>query len=67
MFIGENEVEYKIAQNPPRFTKSLGRKVLLLDVDTRAFNGEGGMMNEHIDYHALSPHTAGMLSHYLYG
>jgi hypothetical protein len=25
------------------------------------------MMNEHIDYHALSPHTAGMLSHYLYG
>ncbi|GAM33628.1 hypothetical protein TCE0_011f00671 [Talaromyces pinophilus] len=66
VFIGENEVEYKIAQNPPRFTKSLGRKILLLDVDTRALNGEGGMMNEHIDYHALSPHTAGMLSHYLY-
>jgi hypothetical protein len=41
--------------------------VLLLDVDTRALNGEGGMMNEHLDYHALSPHTAGMLSHYLYG
>lgn len=67
VFIGENEVEYKIAQNPPRFTKSLGRKVLLLDVDTRALNGEGGMMNEQIDYHALSSHTAGMLSHYLYG
>lgn len=65
VFVGENEVEYKITQEPS-FTKPLGRKVLILDVDTRALNGDGGMMNDHIDYHALSPHTAGMLSHYLY-
>jgi hypothetical protein len=66
MFIGENEVVYKIAQRKPRFTKPLGRKVLLLDVDSRPLNGDGGMMNDHISYHDLKPHTAGMLSHYLY-
>ena len=51
VFVGENEVEYKITQEPS-FTKPLGRKVLILDVDTRALNGDGGMMNDHIDYHA---------------
>ncbi|OKL57913.1 hypothetical protein UA08_06441 [Talaromyces atroroseus] len=64
-FIGDNNVEYKLTQ-PPRFTKPLGRNVLLLDVDTRSLDGEGGMMRDEIDYHALTPHTAGMLGHYLY-
>lgn len=65
-FIGLDDVEYKLT-NPPRFTKPLGKNVLVLDVDTRALTEEGGLMQDKLDYGDLTPRTAGMMGHYLYG
>jgi hypothetical protein len=52
----------------PRFLQPLGRKLLILDVDTRPFNGRGEVMNgSRIEFNHISPHTAGMLTHYMFG
>jgi hypothetical protein len=66
-FVSDNGDTYELPENPPRFTQSLGKKILVLDVDTRSLDGEGGMLSESIQYETMTPHTAGMLNHYLYG
>lgn len=64
-FTGDDQRTYALSQ-PPRFTRPLGKKVLLLDVDTRPMNEPGGMLNIPMNYDELTLHAAGILNHYLY-
>jgi hypothetical protein len=53
---------------PPRFTKSLEKRVLILDIDSRPLDGPGQLMNEDkMEWHKTRSVTAGMLSHYMFG
>jgi hypothetical protein len=52
----------------PRFKKKLGKNVLILDIDSRALDGEGQLMNEELKWGPkMRPLSAGMLSHYMFG
>ena len=52
----------------PRFNKPLGKKVLILDIDSRPLNGPGQLMNKgKLEWHNMRPLSAGMLSHYMFG
>lgn len=51
-----------------RFTRSLGKKLLILDVDNRPLGGPGGILNStwsHIEETDFT--SVGRLSHYIYG
>jgi hypothetical protein len=51
----------------PRFNKPLGKKVLILDIDSRPLNSPGQLMNkEKLEWHNMRPLSAGMLSHYMF-
>ena len=51
----------------PRFTQKLGKKVLILDIDSRPLTGEGQLMNKELKWKGMRPLSAGMLSHYMFG
>ena len=53
---------------PPLFTKPLGKKLVILDVDSRPLDKEGELLHPGgLKWKGISRLTAGMLSHYLYG
>lgn len=65
-FTDENGTVYNIT-GEPGFKKSLGKRLLILDVDTRNMTGEGCILNEEgVKWPGTEPMTAGILSHYLY-
>lgn len=51
----------------PRYKEKLGKKVLILDIDSRPLKGEGQLMNETLKWKGMRPLSAGMLSHYMFG
>lgn len=51
----------------PRFKQKLGKKVLILDIDSRPLTGEGQLMNQELKWKGMRPLSAGMLSHYMFG
>lgn len=51
----------------PKFTQKLGKKVLILDIDSRPLTGEGQLMNKELKWKGMRPLSAGMLSHYMFG
>jgi hypothetical protein len=51
----------------PKFTEKLGKKVLILDIDSRPLTGEGQLMNTELKWKGMRPLSAGMLSHYMFG
>lgn len=53
-------------QGEPRFKKPLGKKVLILDIDSRPLTGDGQLMNEELKWKGMRPLSAGMLSHFMY-
>ena len=53
---------------PPRFTESLGKDLLILDVETRPLDGEGQILNGrplNLDHATFD--TMSRLDHYMYG
>ena len=65
-FTDENGTVYSIT-GQPEFKKSLGKKLLILDVDTRNMSAKGRMLDEEgVQWPGVQPMTAGILSHYLY-
>ncbi|KAF2850152.1 hypothetical protein T440DRAFT_115295 [Plenodomus tracheiphilus IPT5] len=50
----------------PKFKAKLGKKVLILDIDSRPLTGEGQLMNEELKWKGMRPLSAGMLSHYMF-
>ena len=52
----------------PRFTRGLGKRVLILDVDSRPLKDEGQILGDDVlKWKGVRPLAAGMLSHYLFG
>lgn len=51
----------------PRFKEKLGKRVLILDVDSRPLTGDGQILNEELEWKGTRPLSAGMLSHYMFG
>lgn len=51
----------------PRFKERLGKRVLVLDIDSRPLTGDGQLMNQELKWKGMRPLSAGMLSHYMYG
>lgn len=55
-------------KGPPRFTKPLGKKVLILDVDSRTLDSEGMLMNKKPQgWMQLKASSAGFMGHWMYG
>jgi hypothetical protein len=51
----------------PKFRNKLGKKVLILDIDSRPLTGNGQLMNPDLKWKGMRPLSAGMLSHYMFG
>lgn len=65
-FTDEDGDVYRL-QGEPRFKEKLGKKVLILDIDSRPLTGDGQLMNDELKWKGMRPLSAGMLSHYMYG
>lgn len=51
----------------PQWTKSLGKKMVILDIDSRPLDKEGELLHGGpLKWQSINRLTAGMLSHYLY-
>ncbi|KAF2114314.1 hypothetical protein BDV96DRAFT_494478 [Lophiotrema nucula] len=50
----------------PRFRKKLGKRVLIVDIDSRPLTGDGQLMNKELKWNAMRPLSSGMLSHYMF-
>lgn len=60
--------EEHLLSKPPLHTKKLGKRLCVLDVDSRKLDGEGQILNkEPQEWKKLRPLSAGVLAHYLYG
>lgn len=59
---------YEIPKTHRHWSEPLGKDVLILDVDTRPVS-QGRFFHSHsfFDEKNLTPRTAGMLNHYIYG
>ena len=51
----------------PKFTEKLGKRLLILDIDSRPLTGEGQLMSKELKWKSMRPLSAGMLSHYMFG
>lgn len=59
---------YELPSKSPRFTHSLGRKILILDVENRVLNNSGGLLDkEKPSTDEFSGLTFGRLNHYIFG
>lgn len=53
---------------PLRFTKPLGKKILILDVDSRHLDGPKGVLSKApLNATQLPPDTSGRLNHFMFG
>jgi hypothetical protein len=65
-FTDEDGDVYRL-HGDPKFKKKLGKKVLILDIDSRPLTGPGQLMNTELKWKGMRPLSAGMLSHYMFG
>lgn len=65
-FTDEDGDVYRL-HGEPRYKEKLGKKVLILDIDSRALKGDGQLMNPQLKWKGMRPLSAGMLSHYMFG
>jgi hypothetical protein len=65
-FTDEDGEVHKL-QGEPRFKEKLGKRVLILDIDSRPLTGDGQLMNEELKWKGMRPLSAGMLSHFMFG
>ena len=65
-FTDEDGDVYRLA-GEPRFKSKLGKKVLVLDIDSRPLTDEGQLMNDHLKWKGMRSLSAGMLGHYMFG
>ncbi|KAF1993625.1 hypothetical protein P154DRAFT_527618 [Amniculicola lignicola CBS 123094] len=64
-FTDEDGALYRLPRTP-RFNEKLGKKVLILDIDSRPLTDNGQLMNEDLRWNDMRPLSAGMLSHYMF-
>lgn len=65
-FTDEDGDVYRLS-GEPRFKSKLGKKVLILDIDSRPLTEEGQLMNKHLKWKGMRSLSAGMLGHYMFG
>lgn len=65
-FTDEDGDVYRL-HGEPKFKEKLGKRVLILDIDSRPLTGEGQLMNKELKWKSMRPLSAGMLSHYMFG
>ncbi|KAF2022391.1 hypothetical protein BU24DRAFT_430725 [Aaosphaeria arxii CBS 175.79] len=65
-FTDEDGDTYHLPAGEPRFKQKLGKKVLILDIDSRPLTGEGQLMNKDLKWKGMRALSAGMLSHYMF-
>jgi hypothetical protein len=65
-FTDEDGDMYRL-HGEPRFKEKLGKKVLILDVDSRPLTSAGQLMNTDLKWKGMRSLSAGMLSHYMFG
>jgi hypothetical protein len=65
-FTDEDGEVHKL-RGEPRFKEKLGKRVLILDIDSRPLTGDGQLMNKELKWNAMRPLSAGMLSHFMFG
>jgi len=65
-FTDEDGDIYRLA-GEPRFKSKLGKKVLILDIDSRPLTDPGQLMNDHLKWKGMRSLSAGMLGHYMFG
>ena len=58
---------YKLGPGEPLFKKKLGKKVLILDIDSRPLTEKGQLMDKELKWGSMRALSAGMLGHYIYG
>lgn len=66
-FVDEDGDTHKLPAGTPRFREKLGKKILILDIDSRPLTGEGQLMNKDLKWKGMRALSAGMLSHYMFG
>lgn len=67
-FTTRRGLQYQIPEGAQRWTQPLGKKLLILDVDTRPNDGPGGLLNDtKLDVANVTGRTAGLMNHYMYG
>ncbi|OQE35265.1 hypothetical protein PENCOP_c014G04930 [Penicillium coprophilum] len=66
VFTGHAGKEFWVAE-PMRFTKQLGKKILILDVDSRNLDGPKGLLSKApLNATGLPPDTSGRLNHFMF-
>ncbi|KAI8682251.1 hypothetical protein NCS55_00480400 [Fusarium keratoplasticum] len=66
-FLTKEGYHYNIPHGTHHWQEPSGKKLLILDVDTRLDTGPGAMMNESsLNSNEMTGRTAGMMNHYLY-
>jgi len=67
IFVGSTGKRFWLAE-PLRFTESLGKKILILDADSRSLDGPKGVLSKvPLNVNGLPPDTSGRLNHFMYG
>ncbi|KAF5551236.1 hypothetical protein FMEXI_3352 [Fusarium mexicanum] len=66
-FYTDEGYHYEVPKENENWSKPLGKKLLILDVDTRLDKGPGAMLNDSaLDYKQMKGRTGGIMNHYLY-
>jgi hypothetical protein len=65
-YTSANGTRYNLTGDPV-FTESLGRKLCIVDIDTRPFDGPDELMDpKKLDWNKFAHQGVGMLNHYTY-
>jgi hypothetical protein len=65
-YTAPNGTRYSLTSDPV-FTKSLGKKLCIVDIDTRPFNGSDELMDpKKLDWSKFAHQGVGMMNHYAY-
>lgn len=57
---------YKLGPGVPRYREKLGKRVLILDIDSRPLTEKGQLMDKNLKWGSMRALSAGMLGHYIY-
>jgi hypothetical protein len=65
-FTDEDGDIYRLS-GEPKFKSKLGKKVLILDIDSRPLTEKGQLMDPQLKWKGMRSLSAGMLGHYMFG
>ncbi|KAM0547792.1 hypothetical protein ACHAPJ_010253 [Fusarium lateritium] len=65
-FVTSEGQSYEVPSERQHWSQPLGKKLLILDVDTRLDNSPGSIMNKTLNPNELSGRAGGIMNHYLY-